>query len=125
VFADSFYGHSLKSAFEFSLPFEGKRFLYHAPLLPRSGSGRQGVLNAVEVEHKGGHIYIYIYITQPCAFLYLGQAVGRAQCIFGGMAARISFILTGVYTSSFGSAPRCVRILLTSFQSCVPVKILF
>ena len=63
MFADSFYGHSLKSAFEFSLPFEGKRFLYHAPLLPRSGSGRQGVLNAVEVEHKGGHIYIYIYIS--------------------------------------------------------------
>jgi len=76
----------------FYLPFEGKRFLYHAPLLPGTGNGRQGVLNAVELEHKGGHIYI----TQPCAFLYLGQAVGHAQCVFGGMAARISFILTGV-----------------------------
>jgi len=75
VFADSFYGHSLKSAFEFSLPFEGKRFLYHAPLLPRSGSGRQGVLNAVEVEHKGGHIYIYH--TTMCLSL---SGAGRRAC---------------------------------------------
>jgi hypothetical protein len=66
--------------------------MYHAPLLLGTGSGRRGVLNAVEVEHKGGHIYI----TQPCAFLYLGQAVGHAHCILEGMAARISFILTGV-----------------------------
>lgn len=91
-FPTVFCGHSLKSAFEFHLSFEGKRFLYVAPLLPGTGSGRQGVLNAVKLSTR---VDIYIHITQPCAFLYLGQAVGRAQCIFGGMAARISFILTG------------------------------
>ena len=63
--------------------------MYHAPLLPETGSGRQGVLNAVEVEHKSGHIYISH--TTMCH--YLGQAVGHAQCNFGGMAARISFRL--------------------------------